>query len=138
MAGKRVAKQKPKKCPHRSSVMTPCYVEDGEEALVGGKCAGCGKTPDETNQENVAPVLPEDRAATFRKMNKHINMFAAKMKKKMLKGLLEGKTGWDTWPAWKFMDGLNKNVDHIRAGEKVSEATVDLANYAMLIEMRQK
>jgi len=127
-----------KVCPHKGNILTPCFHEDGEDALRNGSCIGCGKTPAELEAELAKPtvVLTEDQKAMARKINHAVNVFASKMKAKMIKSMLAGKTGWDTLPAWQFMDGFDKNVNNIREANDIAESTVDLANFSMMIGMR--
>jgi hypothetical protein len=127
-----------KVCPHRENIMAPCFMEDGADALRNGNCISCGKTPAEIEAELTKPtvVLTEEQRAMARKINHAVNVFAGKMKAKMIKSMVAGKTGWDTLPAWQFMDGFDKNVNNIREATDIAESTVDLANFSMMIGMR--
>jgi len=119
--------------------MTPCFHEDGEVALRNGTCSGCGKTPEELDGNPSPITLNDEQALVAKKMNIAVTKFAAKMKSQMVHMLLDGTAkGWDTVPAYIFLDAFNESVDCIRDGTSITDATVSEAIYAMLIGMRSK
>ena len=131
-------KKQRQSCPHRSNIMTPCFREDGDVALKGGVCQGCGKTPAELETDGDIKI-PETMIPVIRKINSVVNDHAKKMKATMVKALIEGKMeGWDTKPAWQLTDSFDEHVNMIREGKNIPQASVGISIDAALIAMRQK
>jgi len=142
MAGKK----KPETCAFKKSVVTPCYVTDGDVALDGaGKCMGCGRTVAQITTPGTTPapavpatILDEEQAAEMKKIHKTAFNFHKEMEGNMAAGLIKGKKGWQTEPAWVFLDKIEESFANLKDGKDVAKECVDIANFCMFIWNKAK
>ena len=131
-------------CAHRKNVLTPCFVVDGPVALdAQGKCQGCGKTEADiknpvTHAKPVPakPDLTADQMKEMKKIHKDLYSFFKEMENAMAAGLVKGKKGWNSDPAWSFLGKMEESFNNIKAGLNIEKESVDLANFCMMIHRK--
>lgn len=137
--------KKPAVCPHKKSIMDPCFVTDGPVALDGkGNCITCGKPPEViTAPEESKPVaekevitLTPEQMAEMKKIHKAVYRFSQAMEETMCVNLAKGKKGWNTNPAWSFKESMEKCLTNISNSNDIESECVDLANFCMFIWKR--
>jgi predicted Fe-S protein YdhL (DUF1289 family) len=137
-----MAKKKAVTCSMKKGPLSPCYITDGASSLdKTGKCLGCGRTVEEINNPPVITdaiakekvLLTTEQAVTMKRIHKTLFSFFRKMEEAMCNGLLKGKTGWDTMPAYMFVAKAQESFNNILAQKDVYKECIDIANFMAMI-----
>jgi predicted Fe-S protein YdhL (DUF1289 family) len=133
---------KKKVCSCKKGPLSPCYITDGEVSLDKdtNKCIGCGKTKEEIDNPPIPGKVAKEKVQLtleqvheMKKIHKSLFSFLKAMEEAMCNGLVNGKKGWNTDPAYLFVNKAQESFNNILAEKDVEKECIDIANFMMMI-----